>query len=807
MSINRVVSARLLVLLACCGLCSGAVCQAESRTWIVAGQVRDEQARPVAGAEVVCYENDFGARRRLTAKGRTQTDADGNFSIELDSYQAKYILVGYKPGLALGWKMVVEPYSTTLILGQAHGISGVVVDEAGQPLSKAGVQVVPYNRVFSEWADDRSAYQFFEIGPKEPKAWFFTETDDRGRFAFDHLPQEAFVHFTVRHPDKALLCTHKGKFQPHCRDGYPVDIHNVHLVMLPKTRIQGVVTCLESGERIPGVSIKAVPQGDHRLCCDPVSSVSNEQGQFEFQGLVPDSYKLLFEVEKPVTPQWIGQNVDVQTQSGRVKTVDLTMTKGAILEVTVYDQDHEQALEGASVRVYSDVFNTRVKTDEHGVARVRVLPGECSVEAYREGYGGTFEPQLVTLQSGEVKQFSIDIVKNGSRIACQVLTDFDRDFQGVMIRDGGGGYYSPDQQGLLDRFQGYSYPTRTRVDVMVRDVIANQAVEVSLRDPNHTGVIQGEAKLQPATTLVGKVCDPDGEAISSAYVALLATYNTRLISTVATDANGVYRIPAIPASFAEHNPMTLIARVQGYGTSEIDCPKFTDQDRMVQCEPIMLQPMDQQIAGVVLDANDLPVSHAKVWVLGPEGREDFIQPYRQVRADEQGRFTIKGLCKGPLRLCVDGGYLDAYGGLENLKVIQGRQLIYEDQPILQGQVLKDLTVLGCDSDNVGKYHNQPMLICFFDMNQRPSRRFITKLNERIDILKRQGIQVVAVQTDSVDQDTLDEWITDQAIAIPIWTPNNPAELRQRYHLKTLPWLIRMDASHGVLAEGLTLDEI
>ncbi|MGB2864041.1 MAG: redoxin domain-containing protein, partial [Sedimentisphaerales bacterium] len=54
--------------------------------------------------------------------------------------------------------------------------------------------------------------------------------------------------------------------------------------------------------------------------------------------------------------------------------------------------------------------------------------------------------------------------------------------------------------------------------------------------------------------------------------------------------------------------------------------------------------------------------------------------------------------------------------------------------------------------------NSIIVICFWDMNQRPSRNCIMQLVKKVEHLKDKGVTIVAVQASKVDDNALNEWI-------------------------------------------------
>jgi hypothetical protein len=109
-----------------------------------------------------------------------------------------------------------------------------------------------------------------------------------------------------------------------------------------------------------------------------------------------------------------------------------------------------------------------------------------------------------------------------------------------------------------------------------------------------------------------------------------------------------------------------------------------------------------------------------------------------------------------------------------------------------------------------------MLVCFFDMQQRPSRNCILQLSKRAEDLKVKNITVVAVQASKVEQAKLDEWITQNNISFPIGmiqidSSTEFVKVEETLHLtwgaQSLPWLILTNKEHVVIAEGFAVNEL
>jgi hypothetical protein len=101
-----------------------------------------------------------------------------------------------------------------------------------------------------------------------------------------------------------------------------------------------------------------------------------------------------------------------------------------------------------------------------------------------------------------------------------------------------------------------------------------------------------------------------------------------------------------------------------------------------------------------------------------------------------------------------------------------------------------------------------VLLCFFDMSQRPSRRMVRELGKRAHELKGKGVAVVCVQASKVDKNALDEWVKKCEISFPVGMVEGDEEkIRFRWGAKALPWLILTDREHIVRQEGVNIDEL
>jgi hypothetical protein len=101
-----------------------------------------------------------------------------------------------------------------------------------------------------------------------------------------------------------------------------------------------------------------------------------------------------------------------------------------------------------------------------------------------------------------------------------------------------------------------------------------------------------------------------------------------------------------------------------------------------------------------------------------------------------------------------------------------------------------------------------ILVCFFDMNQRPSRNCLLQLSTRAKELKAKDVVVVAFQASKVDEDKLNDWVKKNNIPITFGMVQGDEEkARFTWGVRSLPRLILTDRKHIVRAEGFGINEL
>jgi hypothetical protein len=209
-----------------------------------------------------------------------------------------------------------------------------------------------------------------------------------------------------------------------------------------------------------------------------------------------------------------------------------------------------------------------------------------------------------------------------------------------------------------------------------------------------------------------------------------------------------------------------------------------------------------------VDAQGKPAGGLPIFMHGDD------QPERAGFSDVNGMFMIDRICEGEVRLQASfdsspggAGYLKAEGGDTNVRIVLGKEGVHLRYVSLLDKPLPDTNDLGIDPSAVD-VKDKKLIVCFFDMQQRPSRHWVAQLAKRTEELEEKGTVVVGVQASKVERSDLNEWVKKQGIPFPVgMIAGDDREQRFAWGIKSLPWLILADTEHMVVAEGFAVGDV
>ena len=128
-------------------------------------------------------------------------------------------------------------------------------------------------------------------------------------------------------------------------------------------------------------------------------------------------------------------------------------------------------------------------------------------------------------------------------------------------------------------------------------------------------------------------------------------------------------------------------------------------------------------------------------------------------------------------------------------------------PSLVGKPLPALRDLKLEA-SPSAVSNRRILLCFFDLQERPSRHAVAELVKQADDLQSSGIFIAGVQVSAVDRTTLQWFVRTNHVNFPVGMIEAEAEKTKfNWGLKSQPWLILTDEQHIVRAEGFSSGEV
>ena len=813
----------LLAALIVVSLASKSYCQAgggkKPKQITCIGEVVDLQGHSVAGAEVKFYIMEYGTGSNpytVTEVGVSTTKADGAFSFnasaESDSYRYGYI-VADKEAMAYGfgnWDMREGDKQLDIELGEPKQLAGIVVDDNDTPVSGAEVRIAFL--IIGAMSDQRGL-----AGPPAMNM-FATTTDNAGRFEFTRIPADATAEFHLKKAGRATISTYTRPSSTSEKLKYAPGQSDIKLTLPPEAKIEGMVVEGGSGKAVAGVEV-TVKSNHEGGFFRREQVTTDENGKFSIGELVSEMYTLKLVPPTEGLADWVAQQVKVTTEAGKTKSdVKLELYKGGLFEVAV-----TEAISGKPVQKASASFRQQTNgdylsaiSDERGIARVRLMPGDYKLSGiFKEGYSRQREDEIITIADGKTTRIERQLTQM-PKIAGVVRYEQGNPVQGVKLKIcpmGTTKEIISDADGSFevswDPGRWHSSDTPAMV-LLARYEKGNLAAAVDVDEDTRTQ----DLVLRRALTITGRVVNPDGKPIASARLTVMLRKD-RWGSSIGrsqptADEEGRFEIKALPTD----NSYSLTARADGYGENRTD-EIITDDavDNRLDVGDLTLAVADLSVSGVVVDGADKPVAGAYVSSYGGN------QQHQSTRTTADGKFKLDGMCAGTVRISASkagagqmSGSVETEGGATEVKIVMRERpssTRYEPkrpQSLVRKALpdLKDLNINLPPASTADKM----ILVCFLDVEQRPSRNCLRQLSAKAQELKAKGVVVAAVQASKIDQNSLDEWGKKYDISFPLGMVRGDQEkARFTWGVRSLPWLILTDSRHVVAAAGFRLSEL
>jgi hypothetical protein len=350
-----------------------------------------------------------------------------------------------------------------------------------------------------------------------------------------------------------------------------------------------------------------------------------------------------------------------------------------------------------------------------------------------------------------------------------------------------------------ERYGGSDRP----VCLIARDLPRKLAV---VQDWDET-VTNLDLKLESGVTVSGRVVTAENQPIPNANVSAILMVANRGSSlgsqAYQSDKQGHFEIPCLPPG----QTYSIYISAKDYSSGNQQVPSLETETNRIELPPFVLKPADRVLSGVIIDSDEKPVARANIYAHGNG------QPNTSTLSDDKGRFSFK-VCEGTINLMVNtqNGYANtsAQAGDTNVTITIGKN--YSSMPVkpkrssLKGKPLPDLTTVKLAKDVVPA--GQPLLLCLFDCEQRPSRRCLRLLAEQHATLRQKGLAVVAVQAAITPIEAFKSWQDSAPLPFPVGRVAEKSD-KTKWAMETesQPWLILVDKGGHVTTEGFPLDDL
>lgn len=101
---------------------------------------------------------------------------------------------------------------------------------------------------------------------------------------------------------------------------------------------------------------------------------------------------------------------------------------------------------------------------------------------------------------------------------------------------------------------------------------------------------------------------------------------------------------------------------------------------------------------------------------------------------------------------------------------------------------------------------KPLLVCFWDMDQRPSRQCLRELQKQKPALQDKNIVVIAVHSGAKPEKDVRQWLAKQNFSLTVgMIEGDPYDILLAWGARGTPWLVLTDDKHIIIKAGFNLD--
>jgi hypothetical protein len=103
---------------------------------------------------------------------------------------------------------------------------------------------------------------------------------------------------------------------------------------------------------------------------------------------------------------------------------------------------------------------------------------------------------------------------------------------------------------------------------------------------------------------------------------------------------------------------------------------------------------------------------------------------------------------------------------------------------------------------------KPLLVCFWDIDQRPSRQCIRVLEKQSQTWRDRNVVVLAVHSGTKRGKQVKDWLSKNGPSLTTGTIlGDPYETLFAWGARSSPWLVLTDETHVITKAGFSLDVV
>jgi hypothetical protein len=528
---------------------------------------------------------------------------------------------------------------------------------------------------------------------------------------------------------------------------------------------------------------------------------SGKDGRFVCEGLPEGKSTIELATKEQKKSLWTIKPLTIEIRSGSPNDdIQVTVEKGGFIELLVQEEETNRPLYDFFARVWGENALYILGLNTSGKARFCVLPGEYKVNFWhKKPYSSWFANDPVIVDAGKTSQLPITMEKV-LNIPGKIIDPDSEPAAGIMVTVSPyGDQVYTDKNGV---FQAIG--SKKDCNIIAQDFKKGLVAVHQVKDISEPPSI----RLKPGLTVTGEIIDSNGVGVT---VARVCFHGHKVYPEVLTDLKGRFEIKAVPPIQPSFD-YRLSVHASGFAPKTYRRISLENEhENIFKVKTIQLEPANMSMSGIVVDANNVPAPGVILFVHGVDGVD---QPHKSTATDENGCFAFKRICKGLVRIQVNfsnspggSGHLTAEAGTHDLRAVLGQDIVHLNYKSLNEKPLPELKTLRIEL-SPEDLNTKMILVCFFDMEQRPSRNCLRQLSKRAKELKAKDIIVIAVQSSKIDENKLNDWMKKYNIPFTVGAITADIEkTRFTWGIRSLPWLILTNKQHIVRAEGFALHEL